>query len=144
MQCKFEVLHRNLTPAECPTELMHHGTVCDSAAVCQAVTNTQVTCHCLFNCHRHTNLHPLCLTVTTTPVICHCVQLSPKGSPYLISPTAVVSEMLQLSVDMVKMRVGMMQQDHRKTFLTIVTALIEKSPVCGAGSLGWGEGGEIL
>ena len=44
--------------------------------------------------------------------------------------------MLQLCIDMVKTRVGMMQQDYRKTFLTIVTALIEKSPV--GGDLGQG------
>lgn len=46
--------------------------------------------------------------------------------------------MLQLCIDMVKTRVGMMQQDYRKTFLTIVTALIEKSPVGG----GLGQGME--
>ena len=41
----------------------------------------------------------------------------------------VVSDMLQLCIEMVKSRVGMMQQDYRKAFLTIITALIEKSTV---------------
>ena len=45
------------------------------------------------------------------------------------APDSVVSEMLQLCIEMVKTRVGVMQQDYRKAFLTIVTALIEKSPV---------------
>lgn len=52
----------------------------------------------------------------------------------------MVSDMLQLCIDMVKTRVGMMQQDYRKTFLTIVTALIEKSPVCWGRGLEQGEG----
>ena len=57
----------------------------------------------------------------------------PRPSHVLCVPShalhAVVSEMLQLCIEMVKTRVGVMQQDYRKAFLTIVTALIEKSPV---------------
>lgn len=61
-----------------------------------------------------------------------CVKLVTTANliPFLPPLPPVVSEMLQLCIDMVKTRVGMMQQDYRKTFLTIVTALIEKSPVC--------------
>lgn len=38
-----------------------------------------------------------------------------------------VSELLQLSIDMCKLRVNMMPQDCRKAFFNLLTSLIEKS-----------------
>lgn len=71
--------------------------------------------------------------------MCHH-QLVTTANLIPFPPSPVVSDMLQLCIDMVKTRVGMMQQDYRKTFLTIVTALIEKSPVCWGRGLEQGEG----
>ena len=39
-----------------------------------------------------------------------------------------VSELLQLSLDMCKLRVSMMPQDCRKMFFSVISSLIEKSP----------------
>ena len=114
-----EMPHYIVVPL-CPSHLLLHVTACDNAVVCATVTNAPVT------------------------IMSPCVNLSSTANliPFLppTPPSAVVSEMLQLCIDMVKTRVGMMQQDYRKTFLTIVTALIEKSPVCWGWGLGQGQG----
>ena len=100
----------------CPSHLLLHVAVGDSAVVCATVTNTPVT------------------------LMSPCVKLVTTANLIPFPPSPVVSDMLQLCIDMVKTRVGMMQQDYRKTFLTIVTALIEKSPVCWGRGLEQGEG----
>ena len=42
----------------------------------------------------------------------------------------VLSEMLQLSLDLAKNRIGSVSQDIRKLFVNIMANLIEKSTVC--------------
>lgn len=51
----------------------------------------------------------------------------PPSLPHSPSLSLAVSELLQLSVDMCKLRVTAMPQDCRKAFFNILTSLIEKS-----------------
>lgn len=52
----------------------------------------------------------------------HITLLTPSGD------SQTISELLQWSLDMVKTRLPVMPQDTRKSFLNVLTSLIEKSP----------------
>lgn len=49
------------------------------------------------------------------------------SDPICLYLTLAISELLQLALDMCKLRVPMMAQDCRKLFFSVLTSLIEKS-----------------
>ncbi|XP_058851892.1 transformation/transcription domain-associated protein isoform X5 [Acipenser ruthenus] len=55
--------------------------------------------------------------------------LNPQATPGAVEPSAVTSELVMLSLDLVKTRLAVMSMEMRKNFVQVIlTSLIEKSP----------------
>ncbi|MGH0130165.1 UNVERIFIED_CONTAM: hypothetical protein FKN15_048943 [Acipenser sinensis] len=55
--------------------------------------------------------------------------LNPQATPGAVEPSTVTSELVMLSLDLVKTRLAVMSMDMRKNFVQVIlTSLIEKSP----------------